>query len=331
MHLKQRIDIMVRLGEYMLSDDTNWLQACAVAHQQNAWFTKTFIDSAIQNITTHFLQRSILEKWAMLYAVPTENKHPVSIGIVMAGNIPLVGFHDFLCAFIAGHHCHIKLSSKDSILLKNLAAKLYDWDEECKRSILLADMLKGCDAYIATGSNNASRYFEYYFSKYPHIIRRNRTSVAILTGEETTQALEQLADDICLYFGLGCRNVTHIFVPTSYNFMPLLEALSKYDYFKDIHKYKNNYDYNLALHLLNRVQYMTNESILLIENASIFSPIAQLNYSFYIDVDDLVARLPIQDIQCVIGRHFTPFGSAQAPHIIDYADGVDTMKFVLSL
>ena len=331
MHLKQRIDIKVRLGEYMLSDDEKWLQARATAHQQNAWFTPAFIDKAIQTITANFLQRTTLEKWAALYNIPTENKHPVSVGVVMAGNIPLVGFHDFLCVFIAGHYCNIKLSSKDNILLKSLVEKLYDWNEECKNSIRFADMLKGCDAYIATGSNNSSRYFEYYFSKYPNIIRRNRTSVAILTREETAQELEYLAADICLYFGLGCRNVTHIFVPTAYNFVPLLDALRKYDYFKDIDKYKNNYDYNLALHLLNRVQYMTNESTLLIESPSIFSPIAQLNYSFYTPIDNLASRLPMQEIQCLVGKDFTAFGKAQQPDILDYADGVDTMKFLLSL
>src|SRR5688572_10749601 len=142
-------------------------------------------------------------------------------------------------------------------------------------------MLKGCDAYIATGRNNSSRYFEYYFSKYPHIIRRNRTSVAVLDATETPEELEKLADDVHLYFGMGCRNVTKIFVPKDYDFIPMLSAFKKYNYFKDHNKYKNNYDYILALHILNRKFYMTNESIILLENPSIFSPISQLNYEFY--------------------------------------------------
>lgn len=331
MQLKQRIDILVHLGEYMLSDDKKWLQALTKAHQQNAWFTLDFINKAVQSIAKNFLQRTILEKWVALYTIPVQNKHPVSVGIVMAGNIPLVGFHDFLCVFIAGHYCTIKLSSKDNVLLKSLVEKLYDWSAECKNRIQFADTLKGCDAYIATGSNNSSRYFEYYFSKYPNIIRCNRTSVAILTGDETDKELAYLADDICLYFGLGCRNVTHIFVPIAYNFSALLDALRKYRYFKNIHKYKNNYDYILALHLLNQTQYINNDFILLVEHSSIFSPIAQLNYSFYTSIDDAVSQLPTQNIQCLVGRNFTAFGKAQQPSILDYADGVDTMKFLLSL
>ena len=148
-------------------------------------------------------------------------------------------------------------------------------------------MLKGCDAYIATGSNNSSRYFDYYFGKYPHIIRRNRTSAAILTGDETDEELEKLADDVYQYFGLGCRNVTKIYVPEGYDFIPILEAFKKYNYLADHHKYKNNYDYNLALHLLNKKYYMTNGSVLLIEDPALFSPISQLNYEFYKDREKL--------------------------------------------
>ena len=192
--------------------------------------------------------------------------------------------------------------------------------------------MKGCDAYIATGSNNSSRYFDYYFGKYPNIIRRNRTSVAVLTGEEMPAELEKLADDVYLYFGLGCRNVTKIYVPADYDFVPLLEAFRKYNYQADHHKYKNNYDYNLALHLLNKKYYMTNGSILLIEDAGIFSPISQLNYEFYSGNDDLTARLPAaRDLQCVVGKSFIPFGGAQCPSISEYADGVDTLKFLADL
>jgi hypothetical protein len=208
----------------------------------------------------------------------------------MAGNIPLVGFHDFLSVFISGHKAIIKASSKDEVLIRHLAEKLIEWsgttpaeDNGLNEMIVFQDMLKDCDAYIATGSNNSARYFEYYFKKYPHIIRRNRTSVAILDDNETTKELEELADDVHLYFGMGCRNVTKIFVPKGYEFIPLLTAFKKYDHFKDHNKYKNNYDYNLALHILNGKFYMANESIILLENSSIFSPISQLNYEFYTD------------------------------------------------
>jgi hypothetical protein len=198
--------------------------------------------------------------------------------------------------------------------------------------IVFQEMLKDCDAYIATGSNNSARYFEYYFKKYPHIIRRNRTSVAILDDNETTKELEELADDVHLYFGMGCRNVTKIFVPKGYEFIPLLTAFKKYDHFKDHNKYKNNYDYNLALHILNGKFYMANESIILLENSSIFSPISQLNYEFYTDKKTVEESLrSSDDVQCTVGHNHIPFGQAQLPSLTDYADGIDTINFLTKL
>ena len=169
----------------------------------------------------------------------------------MAGNIPMVGFHDFLSVFISGHYQTIKLSEKDNQLLKHLVLKMYEWDSKMKEYAQFASLLKGCDAYIATGSNNSARYFEQYFAKYPSIIRKNRTSIAILDGTETNEYLEKLSDDIHLFFGLGCRNVTKIYVPEEYNFLPLLQSFHQYKYFADHHKYKNNYDYNLSIQLMN--------------------------------------------------------------------------------
>jgi len=193
-------------------------------------------------------------------------------------------------------------------------------------------MLKGCDAYIATGSNNSARYFDYYFSKYPHIIRRNRSSVAILDGTETAIELERLADDVHLYFGLGCRNVTKLLVPAGYDFVPLLEAARKYARFADHNKYRNNYDYQLALLLLNSRFYMTNESLLLVESEAVFSPVSQLNYGFYTDRAALLPSLKNNpDIQCIVGKGFIPFGQAQSPALGDFADGVDTLRFLAGL
>jgi len=250
----------------------------------------------------------------------------------MAGNIPLVGFHDFLCVFISGHKAIIKPSSKDEVLIQHIAKKLFEWNKETEEYILFAENLKNCDAYIATGSNNSSRYFEYYFGKYPGIIRRNKTSAAILKGDESENELSLLADDIQQYFGMGCRNITHLFVPKDYDFIPLLNALKKYDYFKDFHKYKNNYDYCLALLILNRRFYMTNDSIILTENESIFSPVSQLSYSFYEDIKLLQSTLlNNKDLQCIAGKNFIPFGKSQAPALTDYADGIDTMQFLKQL
>jgi hypothetical protein len=191
--------------------------------------------------------------------------------------------------------------------------------------------LKGCDAYIATGSNNSARYFEQYFSKYPSIIRKNRTSIAILDGTETNEKLEKLSDDIHVFFGLGCRNVTKIYVPENYDFFPLLQSFYQYKYFSDHHKYKNNYDYNLSIQLMNSRYYMTNESTLLVENDSFFSPISQLNYGFYSDKETLVGNLKNhQEIQCIVGLDI-PFGMAQQPGLNDYADGIDTLDFLINL
>lgn len=331
MKLKNRIELLEKLKAYTSENSEDWLVIKSRATAQNGWFTPEFIELAISNICTHLLNMKDIMQWADHYHLD-DNVGGKNIGLVMAGNIPLVGFHDFLCVFISGHKQTIKLSGKDDILLKQFVEKLGEWDAACRQQIVFADMLKGCDAYIATGSNNSARYFEQYFSKYPNIIRRNRTSVAILTGDETSEELDKLADDVHLYFGLGCRNVTKIYVPEAYDFVPLLRAFDKYKYFADHHKYKNNYDYQLSLALLNNKYYMTNESILLIENDNIFSPISQLHYSFYKNITSVKDALAgNNDIQCIVSKEDMSFGQAQQPGLFDYADGVDTMQFLLSL
>lgn len=333
MNLQGRIDLLVKLGEYILSDDLPWQEAKEKASRENGWFIPEFVELATNNIAHCFLQKDILEKWCIDYKLNQDSiLKPRKIGIVMAGNIPLIGFHDFLCVFISGHRAIIKASSKDETIIKHFAKKLAEWSTEVNDLIQFGEMLKGCDAYIATGSNNSAGYFEYYFKKYPHIIRRNRTSAAILTGEETKEELEKLADDVYLYFGLGCRNVTKIYVPADYDFIPLLTAFKKYDSLADHHKYKNNYDYNLAILLLNKKFYMSNASILLAEDTSLFSPISQLNYEFYADPCVLIAVLKNNtSIQCIVGRKFVPFGQSQYPAITDYADGIDTLEFCANL
>jgi hypothetical protein len=334
MILQQRLDLLVQLGKYMQGEDQQWLEAKKRANEANGWFTPGFIDLSCKSIVDSFLQPALLSAFAGRYNLPGETKDPKTIGLVMAGNIPLVGFHDFLCIFLSGHAVVIKPSSKDDILIKHLAEQLYKWEITVQNQVSFSEMLKGCDVYIATGSNNSARYFDYYFSKYPHIIRRNRTSVAILSGEETPEELERLSDDVHLYFGLGCRNVTKLYVPAGYDFVPLLEAFKKYGYFIDHNKYKNNYDYQLAIHLLNKKYYMTNGNILLSENTSLFSPISQLNYSFYENAPSLAKELVANaDVQCIVGAEnfagsVLHFGQAQRPSLTDFADGVDTMAFL---
>lgn len=331
MNLQHRIELMNKLGNYLQTNDPEWEEAKLQAYQKNPWFTPEFIGIAVKNIVDDLLQKDLLEQWVKHYHLD-DNISQRNIGIVMAGNIPLVGFHDFLCAFISGHRQTIKLSSKDDVLLKFLVKKLYSMDIEIQNLVSFADLLKGCDAYIATGSNNSARYFDQYFAKYPSIIRRNKTSVAVLSGNESAEELNDLSDDVHLYFGLGCRNVTKLFVPAGYDFVPLLRSFDRYKYFRDQNKYTNNYDYQLSIMLLNKVYYMTNESTLLMENQAAFSPIGVVNYEYYTGEKMRDEVIKNQDeIQCIIGKGFTAFGKAQNPGLFSYADGVDTMQFLLSL
>jgi Acyl-CoA reductase (LuxC) len=332
MNLQMRFELLTRLGEYLLSDDRDWKTAKDNASLQNSWFTPEFTDLAVQNISKQFLGKEALGKWISDHHIPLEQTKPKNVGVIMAGNIPLVGFHDFLSVFISGHKIRIKASSKDEVLIKHLVKKLAAWEPNTDQWVGFEEMLKGCDAYMATGSNNSSRYFDYYFSKYPHIIRRNRTSVAILDGTETIEELQRLADDVYLFFGRGCRNVTKIYVPPAYNFIPLLAAFNKYNHLKDHNKYKNNYDYNLAIHILGRKFYMANDSIILFEDKSLFSPISQLNYEYYSDKNEILKELNIStEVQCIVGHGNIAFGQAQFPLLNDFADGIDSLKFLNSL
>lgn len=332
MNLQQRIYLLSRLGDYILSNPPDWRQVVERAGYENGWFIPEFVDSAAQNIANSFLNSEKLAQWTDENHVPDTPVSPKKTGIIMAGNIPLVGFHDWLSVFISGHYAVVKPSTRDSLLIKHLVQLIADWDPAAGTRTIFAELLKGCDAYIATGSNNSSRYFEYYFSKFPHIIRKNRTSVAILDGSENEKELEGLADDVYLYFGLGCRNITKIFVPEDYDFVPLLEAFKKYHFLADHHKYKNNFDYNLALHLLNKKFYMSNGSILLAEEPSLFSPISQLNYEFYSDADKLTESLRgSEQVQSITGKAFVSFGQSQFPGLSDFADGVNTLQFLSSI
>src|SRR5688572_11551142 len=306
MNVEQRVVLLEKLGNYIVSDDAGWASTKEKAQYENPWFIPEFINYQLKHIASEYLDRTKLENWIRKYKIPSETASPKNVGVVMAGNIPLAGFHDFLSVFISGHHQTIKPSSKDFQLINGIINTLKEWNNEMGEYVKIADQLKKCDAYIATGSNNSSRYFDYYFSKYPNIIRRNRTSAAILTGNETIEELEALADDVYLYFGLGCRNVTKLYVPQNFDFLPLLDSFKKYNWAFDIHKYKNNYDYQLAIMIINRMYYMTNGSILLQENKGLFSPVSLLHYEVYSDEKEVVSSLVAGgDIQCIVGRDHT--------------------------
>ncbi len=331
MKLQERLSTLYDLGEYLKKNEPDWQRAKEKAFEFNPWFVPDFIELAVENIIRYYLNRQSLEKWVEEYEIPDQNEKPITVGLTMAGNIPLVGFHDWLTIFMSGHYQRIKPSSKDDILIKHIVEYLHQSKPETKPYFSFAERLTGCDAYIATGSNNSGRYFEYYFRKYPHIIRRNRTSMAILTGQESPEELNNLADDMLLYFGLGCRNVSKILVPRDYPFEPLLRAMDKYNWMKDHTKFRNNYEYQLSLLILNNKYYMSTEAVLLVESNELFSPIAQIHYEFYDSAPPHISEKYPDSLQCLCGRGAVSFGLAQQPSLTDYADGVDTMKFALTL
>ena len=327
--LNDKIHLLLQLKKYILSDSDEWEEIQDSAERKNGWFTREFILKSIQAIADNYLDENALQLFSERFSATNQ---PRTIGVVMAGNIPLVGFHDFLCVFLSPHRLAFKCSSKDDVLLPAMVQYLKSINPDIMKEVEQKEMLKNCDAYLATGSNHTAKVFKSYFGKYPHIIRPNKTSVAVLSGQETEEELSLLADDVYQYFGLGCRNVTKIFVPDDYPFEPLLQAFRKYDHLKDHNKYRNNLDYQLALYILNNQYYMSNDSVLLIEHESIFSAVSVLHYSYYSNHDTLIDALQNNpNIQTIVGQGFTSFGAAQHPGISDFADGIDTVEFLNSL
>jgi hypothetical protein len=348
MVLQQRINALGQLGSrlesfvkpYLQREDplSDWLEegdpvlleACRRSSQENGWFVPSNILHALESWSDQL--RSVkLEQWMSSYTEGTTQK---TVGLVMAGNIPLVGFHDLLSVIITGHRAVVKLSSSDKHLLPALVSVLGKISPELAKSVRFTeDKLQGFDAVIATGSNNTARYFEYYFGKYPHIIRRNRNGVAVLDGAETEEQLRQLSDDIFRYFGLGCRNVSKVFVPQHYSWDAFFSAMYSWKDLINNHKYINNYDYNKAVYLMSDVELLENGFMLLKEDSGYSSPIATVYYEHYHDEAKLLQRLEVdkEHIQCVIGNKHIPFGLAQRPQLADYADGVDTVDFLLKL
>lgn len=309
------------------------------AGKHNPWFTRGNIIYALTELA-RLLSEDNLCTWIEKYpAHSLEPEKSRAVGVVMAGNIPLVGFQDFLTVLISGHKIVVKLSSKDDQLLKFLTEILIGIDNRIAKQILFEeDFLKNIEAVIATGSNNTYRYFEYYFAKYPHIFRKNRNGIAILTGQESTKQLERLADDIFLYFGLGCRNVSKLLVPVGYDFPFFFRSIEKYHSVLDHHKYANNYTYRKSVYLLNQLPHLDNGFLLLLPYQDLSSPIGTIYYEFYQDQDELdhLIERNIDNIQCIvtekkINYKTISFGQSQKPELWDYADNVDTLKFLINL
>jgi len=335
MNTQDRIETFAKLGDYLSAiDEAGFNTIVENARNENSWFTKESITSAIHGLIK-YLNKTDLENWTSPYNLTTVK--PKKVAVIMAGNIPLVGFHDFLSVLISGHDILIKLSSKDKVLLQHLIQKLIEIEPAFDARITFGELLlKNFDAIIATGSDNSARYFHYYFDKYPNIIRKNRTSCAVLNGSESNEALKTLGVDVFTYFGLGCRNVSKIYVPKNYDPTLLLQNWSSYEDITHHHKYHNNYDYQKSILLINRSPFLDSGFVMLQENERLVSPISVVYYESYEDEDALALKLTEakEKIQCIVG-HATPasvpFGQAQSPALWDYADQIDTLKFLESL
>ncbi|WP_187774866.1 acyl-CoA reductase [Pedobacter sp. BS3] len=334
----KRITALANLGDWLKQGDTALDTLIQHTSMHNAWFTPAYTQKALQAIA-NMLTISNLEHWLQPYP-NTYTEEPKNVGLILAGNIPLVGFHDILCVLMSGNRALIKMSSQDQQLIPYLLDQLVKQEPTFAGQFRFVERLENFDAVIATGSNNTSRYFEYYFGKVPHIIRKNRNSVAVLNGNENPASLYRLGNDIFDYFGLGCRNVSKIFVPQGYNFSTLFEAIEPFKKVAEHHKYSNNYDYNKSIFLVNGDHHLDNGFVLLRPDSKLASPLAVVYYEEYTGLPSLERLLRDQsdNIQCIVSE--TPlsvnnqviaFGQSQQPQLWDYADGIDTMQFLSSL
>ena len=336
MTLENRIEAFVELGKQLQHLSPEERQAWAFsAASRNPWFTEDNVSCALQGVAV-MLEEQYLREW--LYPYHFKQVTPKKVGVVMAGNIPMVGFHDLLSVLLSGHNLLAKLSSSDDMLIKRLVNMLIAIEPAFATQIEFVDLLKEADAIIATGSDNTARYFEYYFAKRPHIIRKNRTSIGVLTGHEEPDDLRALGEDIFRYYGLGCRNVSKVLVPEGYTFDTLFEANQHRSNLLDHHKYQNNYDDNKSILLVNRVPHFDNGFMLVQQSDKLVSPISVLFYDTFASLTDLRHRLAeVKDkTQVVVSAHgwlegSIPFGQAQMPMVWDYADGVDTLAFLQRL
>lgn len=297
---------------------------------RNNWFTENNIRESLSNLAV-WLKSDNLKNWLSNYKVTDS---PKTIAVIMAGNIPLVGFHDFLCVMFSGHRALLKLSSDDDLLLPLLVQYLKIFIPEVENRIEFAKgPLKNFDAVIATGSNNSLLHFKSYFEKYPHLFRHNRTSVAVLEGNETQEELKHLGKDIFSYFGKGCRNVTHLIVPEGYDFQLFFQSIVDFGEIINNKKYGNNYDYNKAIHLMNQEVFLDNNFLLVKKDKQLHAPISMIYYHTYTTKKEIQIYLEENEsnLQCIVGKGYLPFGEAQCPTLTDYADGVDTMKWLMEI
>lgn len=340
MTLDERIDVLDTLGLRLESVDTreDWQESILSATHHNAWFTVDGIHFALNSIRKHFFSKAVINEWLANYDLYVGNEGK-RVGIICAGNIPFVGLHDVLCSFICGHISLIKYSDKDTILMKKLISEIVSIDNNASVYFEEVAKIESPDAIIATGSNNTGRYFEAYFSKYPHIIRKNRNAVGILYPESTIEDVRALGNDIFMHYGLGCRNISKLMIPKGFSLETILEGLHEFNMVMHHNKYKNNFDYNVALYMLNKTKYLNNGSLALVENTSLSSRISTLHFEFYDNDNELLSKLDrdFSGLQCIVSSkpiegYKTIFpGLAQSPGLADYADDIDTIQFLLNI
>ena len=334
MNLQARIQAFTELGEYLKTEiQQEASEKLYSAQVLNPWFTKENIDKALSAWHDQ-LKEDMLKAWLNPYKLK-EVEQAKKVLIIMAGNIPLVGFHDFLTVLISGHNVVVKMSSTDNVLLRLLIDKLISIAPEFKERIDFIDDVKNrkFDAVIATGSDNSAQYFEYYFKGAKKIIRKNRRSVAVLDGSESAMELQGLANDVFAYFGLGCRNVSKLFLPKGFDLDNLFKAFYPYSHVVEHKKYGNNYDYNKAIFLMGSNELVENGFLLMKEDKSLLSPVAMLYYEYYNDMHTVEQFIDenTEQLQCVVSKKDIPFGNTQKPNLWDYADGVDTVEFLREL
>ena len=345
MDLRERIESFARLGESLRevlddSHNTNAKTGHEMTHLKilidnqfklNPWFTSDNVRMALKSIADELTIENLI-RWTDNYPDLKTEREACKVGVIMAGNIPMVGFHDYLSVLISGNNLIAKTSSKDHELIAYISDLLCSINAKFRdRIVFVTDTLMGFDSVIATGSDNSSRYFEYYFGRYPNIIRKNRNSIAIIEGDETEDELRDLGKDIFSYFGLGCRNVSKLYLPKGYDPVTLTNRWGNFEGVISNSKYANNYDFNKAVYIVNKEPFHDSGYLLLKEDKRISSPVSVLYYEHYESQDAVRQQTETlkEKIQCIVGKSYIPFGKAQSPHFWDYADGIDTIEFLL--
>ncbi len=332
MSLEERIEALVSLGDTLDLNAPSWVSAIHRSEIENPWFSQDMVSLMLSNVISDFFTKEVLEEFSKKYDIKDQQKR---IGLILAGNIPMVGLHDLLCVYLSGNIAIYKPSDKDAILLETLLEELHSIEPKTKTYFQKVNKLQDLDAAIATGSNNSALHFAYYFKNIPHIIRKNRNAVAVITGVENKEDYEGLADDIFSYYGLGCRNVSKIYCVGAFPKDAFYEAQEKYSPIINHSKYKNNYDYNYAIYLLNKMDFLTNNVLISLRSEAIQSRIGSIHYEEFDSLESIRNAIneKEEEIQVVVSKEGgffrnCTFGQSQKPSIFDYADGVDTMAFL---